>query len=87
MGRAWERLVRSIKTTLKATPNARAPIEVLYMVLLEAENIVNSRPLTHVSVDTNDPVALTPNHFLLESASEQPPPGRFDHADFCTRKQ
>ncbi|CAH0727196.1 unnamed protein product, partial [Brenthis ino] len=65
MGGAWERLVRSIKTALDATLNERQPREeVLHTLLLEAEHIVNSRPLTHLSENPEEE-ALTPNHFLI----------------------
>ena len=37
----------------------------LLTVLTEVENIVNSRPLTHVSTDIDDLEAITPNHLLL----------------------
>jgi Family of unknown function (DUF5641) len=70
MGGSWERLVRSVKTALRSTLKERAPKpEVLYTLMVEAENIVNSRPLTHVAVDPSDPESLTPNHFLFGSSS------------------
>ncbi len=37
----------------------------LHTVLTEAEHIVNSRPLTHISDDVKDLEPLTPNHILL----------------------
>ena len=37
----------------------------LYTFLTEAENIANSRPLTHLSEDVTDLAPLTPNHILL----------------------
>ncbi|GBP09550.1 hypothetical protein EVAR_76557_1 [Eumeta japonica] len=56
MGGSWERLVRSIKVALSATLHTRAPKdEVLHTLLLEAEFVVNSRPLTHISVLPSDP--------------------------------
>lgn len=74
MGGCWERLVRSIKTALSVTLKERAPREeVLSTLLLEAEAIVNSRPLTHTSVDPDDEGALTPFHFILGSSSNGPP--------------
>ena len=82
MGGAWERLVRSVKAALTATLRERAPREEALLTLLtEAEHSVNSRPLTHVSVDPNDPEALTPNHFLLGSSSGLPHTGPCNDAD------
>lgn len=66
MGGCWERLVRSIKTSLKTVLKSVNPKEeVLQTLLLEIEYTINSRPLTHVSIDPNDCEAITPNHFLL----------------------
>ncbi|XP_072936553.1 uncharacterized protein [Epargyreus clarus] len=65
MGGAWERLVRSIKTALAVTLKERHPKEeVLHTLLLEAEHLVNSRPLIEADED-NEEGALTPNHFLI----------------------
>ena len=33
--------------------------------MCEAEFMINSRPLTHVSIDPNDMEAITPIHFIL----------------------
>ncbi|CAK1604443.1 unnamed protein product [Parnassius mnemosyne] len=47
-GGAWERLLRSVKTALEATLHQKSPREeTLATLLTEAENTVNSRPLTH----------------------------------------
>ncbi|CAH2091731.1 unnamed protein product [Euphydryas editha] len=86
MGGAWERLVRSVKTALTAVLQERSPQEeVLATLLAEAEYTVNSRPLTHVSVDIEDPEALTPNHILLGGSARVPLPGKFEDRDLIGR--
>lgn len=86
-GGAWERLIRSVKTALKITLKERAPREeVLTTLLTEIEHTVNSRPLTHVSVDPECAEALTPNHFLIGTSSNLPVPGVFDDSDMYLRK-
>ncbi|CAG7721490.1 unnamed protein product [Allacma fusca] len=88
MGGAWDRLVRSVKTTLKFILKERCPKEeVLHTVMCEAENTVNSRPLIHVSLDKDDPEALTPNHFLIGTAGNSTTPGVFSDDDLHLRKQ
>jgi len=70
MGGVWERLIRSVKTSLKVVLGNNTPTdEMLSTVLTEAEALVNSRPLTFVSLDPADEEALTPNHFLLGVSS------------------
>lgn len=79
MGGSWERLVRSVKTSLYHILRERHPSdEILRNVLMECENIVNSRPLTFVSVDNSEEEALTPNHFLLGSSGRLPIPCELD---------
>lgn len=87
-GGAWERLIRSVKTSLKVILKERAPRdEILSTLMTEVENIVNSRPLTHVSVEPGSEETLTPNHFLLGTSSNLPIPGQFDDSDLHLRKQ
>ena len=45
------------------------PKEALRTALVEAEGVLNSRPITHVSSDAGDIEALTPNHLLLLRAN------------------
>ncbi|XP_065075164.1 uncharacterized protein LOC135698945 [Ochlerotatus camptorhynchus] len=47
------------------TPNE----ETLATVLVEAESMVNSRPLTYIPLESSQQEALTSNHFLLLSSS------------------
>lgn len=62
MGDAWERLVRSVKAALSALDDGRKLTdEILLTTLAEAEDIVNSRPLTYLPLDSEAEAALTPN--------------------------
>ncbi|XP_058816619.1 uncharacterized protein LOC131679884 [Topomyia yanbarensis] len=79
MGGAWERLIQSVKKILAEMQPTRLPRdEVLRNSLIEVENIVNSRPLTHVSIDYESSPALTPNHFLVNSSNGLKPLVPFD---------
>lgn len=77
-----------MKTSLKVVLRERAPKEeVLSTLLAEVENMVNSHPLQHVSVDPEQFETLTPNHFLIGTSSNLPLLGDFSHSDLCLRKQ
>ena len=66
MGGVWERLVRSVKKVLYGlVKNHILTDPQLLTLLTEAESIINSRPLTHLSEDVNDLGALKPNQILL----------------------
>lgn len=61
----WERNIRSVKKCLQQMSlNPRPDDEALRTFLLEAENIVNSRPLTYVPADPQTNEAITPNDLL-----------------------
>ena len=65
-GGVWERLVKSAKKALKITLNGQlVNDETLLTLMAENESLLNSRPLTHVSVDPQDLEAITPNYFLI----------------------
>ena len=82
MGGVWERMVQSVKKCLDASMTSRYPTdEVLKCLFAEAENIVNSRPLTYVPLDSPDDDILTPNHFLIGSSSGRKPAGDFGDSD------
>lgn len=72
MGGVWERMVRSVKTSLNAilmSDSISLNDYTLMTVLTEVEALVNSRPLTPVSDDVIDMEALTPNHFIMGRSS------------------
>ena len=56
------------KKTLKSVlQNRIVAKEALRTALVEADGVLNSRPITHVSNDAGDIEALTPNHLLLRA--------------------
>lgn len=58
-GGFWERMVRSVKTALKkGLGRAFLSYEELETILIEVEAILNSRPLTFVYNDCNEPALL-----------------------------
>lgn len=54
--------------------------------MMEAEHIVNSRPLTFVPIEVGDNEALTPNHFLLGTSSGIKNPGPYGDEVHLLRK-
>lgn len=69
-GGFWERLIRTMKNLMKVTiGKAKLNFEHLRTLIVETEEIVNSRPLTYVSADPMDLSPLTPSSFLFESRS------------------
>ncbi|XP_055527269.1 uncharacterized protein LOC129719878 [Wyeomyia smithii] len=63
---AWERLVQSVKAAMgDAYVEGKLDDEGLQTLVVEAERLVNSRPLTYLPLDSEESETLTPNHFLL----------------------
>ncbi|XP_037825055.1 uncharacterized protein LOC119613182 [Lucilia sericata] len=88
-GGIWERMVQCVKRVLQSTLKESAPREhTLQSFLIEAENIVNSRPLTHLPLSHEDEEPLTPNHFLLGCPNtSQTPAGEINVQPMVLRKQ
>ena len=65
MGGFYERLVGITKRVLCKTLGANCfTITQLSTILMEAEAVVNSRPLVYVGNDNNSSHVLVPNNFL-----------------------
>ncbi|CAI5682672.1 unnamed protein product [Oreochromis niloticus] len=74
-GGFWERLVRSVKICLKKVlGRASLHFEEMCTVLAEVEATLNSRPLTFVHNEVNEPQPLTPAHFLVGKRLTSLPP-------------
>lgn len=65
-GGVWERLIRSVRRVLLSIVTQQTlNDEAMYTLFVEAERIVNSRPLVPLNMDSNDRIALTPNDLLI----------------------
>ena len=80
-GGVWERQIRTVRNKLADLCTEQMMTEeFLPMFLCLAENIINNRPITTVSMDPSDLEPLTPNHLLLHGADNMPP-GAFGNPD------
>ena len=92
MGGSWQRLVRTVRSVLSVLlqeHGSQLDDEALRTLMTEAENVINSCPLTVENLsDHESPEPLTPNH-LLTSKTEVVllPPGCFERLDLYSRKR
>ena len=87
MGGAWERLIRSTRLILRSIVSEQLlNDEQLLTFMAEAEKILNDRPLTPVSSDPRDPLALTPNMVLLMKSNRCLPVGVFNKDDVYAKR-
>ncbi|XP_033148999.1 uncharacterized protein LOC117134672 [Drosophila busckii] len=82
-------MVQCVKIVLRHTLKELAPKEhVLESFLIEAENVVNSRPLTHLPIAADQEAPLTPNDLLRGVANLPDTPADYGRSFMCpTRKQ
>ncbi|XP_023313216.1 uncharacterized protein LOC111691290 isoform X1 [Anoplophora glabripennis] len=65
-GGLWEANIKGAKHHMKRIlGNSFLTYEELYTVVVQIEAVLNSRPLTPLSSDPADLIALTPSHFLI----------------------
>ena len=87
-GGAWERLIKSVKRSLRLVLQDHVIHEdTLHTSLCEIESVLNSRPISYVGDDASNPSPLTPNHFLHHSSTVVAPPNVSDPADSNCRKR
>lgn len=82
MGGTWERMIGIVKKCMDDVISIRHPTdEVLTNLMKLTMNIVNSRPLTYVSLDSPTDEVITPNHLLHGTSNGMKPLGDFTGAD------
>nr|XP_031829449.1 uncharacterized protein LOC116425623 [Nomia melanderi] len=84
-GGLWEAAVKSFKHHLKRVVGEELfTFEQFNTFVIEIEAILNSRPLTPLSSDPNDPSALSPAHFLIGNSLTSMP--ETDFKDTATNR-
>ena len=90
-GGVWERQIRTVRSILSLlrTHGESLNDENFRTFLVEAEGIVNSRPLTTETLsDVNSPIPLSPTNLLtMKSTVITAPPGVFDETERYSRRR
>ena len=87
-GGSWEREIRSVKQALQGSLGAQlVTAEVLQTLLIEVENILNSKPLGYVSSDVADPDPVTPNLLLMGRRDSSLPLVSYPSSELLSRRQ
>ena len=78
-GGIWEQMIRSIRRILRALLGCQlVDDETLLTLMAEVEKILNDRPLTPPTSDSNDPEPLSPSKLLLLRPNVCYPTGESD---------
>ena len=86
MGGFWERMVRSVKRSLKkCIGRASLTHDELNTILVEVESVINSRPLTYVFNDSEGiDYSLSPSHLIYgRKVGNIPNVGHFETISTC----
>ena len=87
-GGAWEREVKSVKAALcTGLKDHRVSEPVLRTLFVEVEGVLNSKPLTYVSTDAQDPDPITPQMLLTGRADHSLPPATYPDDEMLTRRR
>ncbi|XP_064638330.1 uncharacterized protein LOC135494343 [Lineus longissimus] len=87
-GGVFEIMVKAAKRALKISiDNADINDEEFHTFVVDAEGLLNSRPLTPPSSDPEDQLPLTPNHFLHGQLGGQLAPSSTDELRFNPRRR
>ena len=87
-GGVWERQIRTVRKVLAGLCKEQTMTEESFPTFMcMAENIINNRPITTVSMDPSDLELLTPNHLLLHRADNMPPGVFGGEEDLYARKR
>ena len=79
MGGIWERMIRTVRQILlNILPSRSLDDDCLLTLMVEVEDIVNSRPLTEVNPEAEGNLPLTPNHLLRLNVEPNLPPMNTD---------
>ncbi|GFX83937.1 putative RNA-directed DNA polymerase from transposon X-element [Trichonephila clavipes] len=78
-GGFYERLIRTVKLALRKTVG-RATLfrDELETLLIEIERVLNSRPLTYIFSEFNEPEPLSPSHMISGRRVNSLPPARLN---------
>lgn len=91
-GGVWERQIGTIRRVLNAMllslGSSQLDHELLVTLMAEVTAIVNSRPLTAITSDTDEPKPLSPSMLLtMKQRPLYPPPGKFVAQDLYARRR
>jgi len=87
-GGLWEAGVKSTKHHLKrVVGNSTLTFEEMMTVLAQIEACLNSRPISAISTNPEDPCPLTPGHFLVGESLLLVPAVNFETSNISTLKR